>query len=224
MYFTFEEFWSSYLDEQKADKCGLSCTIPDIKNHCEKAWEEAEKKEKIKADIVISFLKKEVMHKASYKAVMKRQYRELKQDLKNQQKSTADVAISWSKKYGNLLTINTLLKEILVMALDHNDLCHICEELGQSLPECQCKCNPDCVEHMVNLLASSKKKRRRIIKQVAREKNRKMALTDNDYETIDVNKDYKVVRKCVSTGEVETVVEDGSALMEEDNGGYGVLD
>lgn len=51
-----------------------------------------------------------------------------------------------------------------------------------------------------------------------------MALTDNDYETIDVNKDYKVVRKCVFTGEVETVVEDGSALIEEDNGGYEVLE
>ncbi len=51
-----------------------------------------------------------------------------------------------------------------------------------------------------------------------------MALTDNDYETIDVNKDYKVVKKCFSTGEVETEVEDGSALMEEDNGGYEVLE
>ena len=51
-----------------------------------------------------------------------------------------------------------------------------------------------------------------------------MALTDKDYETIDVNKDYKVVRNCVLTGEVETVVEDGSALMEEDNGGYDALE
>lgn len=48
-------------------------------------------------------------------------------------------------------------------------------------------------------------------------------LTDKDYETIDVNKMYKAEIKD-AFGNRKIVIEDGSELMEEENGGYDVLE
>ena len=48
-------------------------------------------------------------------------------------------------------------------------------------------------------------------------------LTKQDYEIIDVNKEYKVVRKNYVTDKTETVIEFGDALMEEENGSNDVI-
>lgn len=158
MCFTFEEFWESYMKEIDVEKNGLNCDCKGIKEYCRQFYEEGKTVEKIKANIIIPFLKKEIMHKASYKQVMKRQYRELKQELSNQREINSETVSSWAKKYADLLKINAILKEILVMAMDKGDLCSICQDLGEDLPHCNIQHNPDCVEHMINLMARSRER------------------------------------------------------------------
>lgn len=158
MCFTFEEFWESYMKEIDAEKNGICCDKNSIKEHCRRFYEEGKFVEKTKADIIIPFLKKEIMHKASFKQVMKRQYRELKQELSNQINWNSETVSSWAKKYADLLKINAILKQILVMAMDKVDLCSICQDLGEDLPHCNIQHNPDCVEHMINLMARSRER------------------------------------------------------------------
>ncbi len=50
-----------------------------------------------------------------------------------------------------------------------------------------------------------------------------MLLTKQDYDAIDVNKDYVVTVRDPITGIVTIKTEDGSCLKEEDNGGQEVL-
>lgn len=96
MFFNFEEFWESFRVEMKVDENGMSSDGVCIEEYCRLAWEHGAFREKTKAESIINFLKKEVMHKASFKNVLKRDNRELKDKLKSLKKTRKQVQkIKW---------------------------------------------------------------------------------------------------------------------------------
>ena len=46
---------------------------------------------------------------------------------------------------------NFVLKKIILDALSESDLCILCKNKGQVLPECNIKENKDCLRHIVEL-------------------------------------------------------------------------
>lgn len=66
----------------KADELAISDNGVDLKYYCRSAWEAGVNREKIRTYDIIEFLKKELMHKASFKNVLKRENRQLKDKLK----------------------------------------------------------------------------------------------------------------------------------------------
>lgn len=51
----------------------------------------------------------------------------------------------------NLEIENFVLKKIILDALSESDLCILCKNKGQVLPECNIKENKDCLRHIVEL-------------------------------------------------------------------------
>lgn len=52
---------------------------------------------------------------------------------------------------GKLEKEKFVLKKIILDAAEHTDLCFLCKNKGQVLPECKCTENKDCLKHIVEL-------------------------------------------------------------------------
>lgn len=46
---------------------------------------------------------------------------------------------------------NKILKTIILDSFLLGDLCTLCKNKGQNLPECTCKTNMECLDHMIKL-------------------------------------------------------------------------
>ena len=75
---TFEEWYAREGNHKVVEKQNW-WKSEDVKKMLEASWTSAYEINNIEKDAIINFLKKEVQKKSSYKNVMKRQYRELKQ-------------------------------------------------------------------------------------------------------------------------------------------------
>jgi len=75
---TFEEWYAREGNHKVVEKQNW-WKSEDVKKMLEASWTTAYEINNIEKDAIINFLKKEVQKKSSYKNVMKRQYRELKQ-------------------------------------------------------------------------------------------------------------------------------------------------
>lgn len=112
MFLNFDEFWDLHKPLIKTDENGLPCDLENIEEICRSAWEEGVLCEKVRNYSIIDFLKKEVIHKSSFKNVLKRENRELRAKLKNVPKQKDSVR--WHKAedlpppYNSVVSIDVL--------------------------------------------------------------------------------------------------------------------
>ena len=67
------------------------------------------------------------------------------------EKEYKDKCESMFKRNTILIKENEILKNIISIILDKEDICYICQMKGQVLPACKCMEDSECLENMISL-------------------------------------------------------------------------